>query len=150
MLRMNSKIAMLVVALILLVGVIPPAWAQTGFPALTATGTLTAASASCLTTNCVTLAVTAETGAVAWQLTGTFVATTQFEGSVDGTTWISMAVSPPNTAGLRVISTTAAGVWQANTAGLKTVRVRVSGYSSGSVVVTGRRSSVPAPFGVAQ
>ena len=146
--RNRAIFAVFAVALLLL-AVIPPAGAQVGFTPVVS-GTLTAASASCLATNCVVMPVYAETGSVAWQLSGTFVATTQFEGTVNGVTWISIAVTPPNTAGLRVISTTAAGIWQANTAGFQSVRVRVSGYSSGSVGVAGKRSTATAPFGVAQ
>jgi hypothetical protein len=97
------------------------------------TGSLTAASASCLAANCLSIPVFSDTSTVTFQLSGTWSATAQFEFSVDnGTTWTGLAVGPmPN--GQQVTSATANGVWQADAAGFTNVRVRVSAFSSGTV-----------------
>lgn len=97
------------------------------------TGNLTAASASCLASNCLSIPVFSDTSTVTFQLSGTWSATAQFEFSVDsGATWTALAVGPmPN--GQQVTSSTANGVWQADAAGFTNVRIRVSAFSSGTV-----------------
>lgn len=114
--------------------------------AQTVTGSLTAASASCLATNCVPFTIPnaqiGNTGAVGVQLTGTFSATVQFEGSVDGTNWAAISASPAST-GVQVTSATATGVWQVNIAGLLGFRVRCSTFGSGPVTVSIQASSSP-------
>jgi hypothetical protein len=115
----------------------------------TATGSLTATNSGCTATACVQIPVNALNGAVGVQITGTFVGTVSFEGSVDGVTWVGMAVVPLGTAGVRVLSATGTGVWQANVAGLTSMRARCSAYTSGTAVVTMRRSAGFVSFGVA-
>jgi len=109
--------------------------------------TLTAGSAtgSLAATGSVTLAINALASAAAWQLTGTFSGTVTFEGTVDGTTWVAVAVVPVG--GTRTLTTTAtaAGVWQMNVAGFASARARVSTYTSGTFVITGKRAAGPSP-----
>jgi hypothetical protein len=98
------------------------------------TGNLTAASASCLASNCLSIPVFSDTSTVTFQLSGTWSATVQFEFSVDnGVTWTALAVGPMPS-GQQVTSATANGVWQADAAGFTNVRTRVSAFSSGTVV----------------
>ena len=92
----------------------------------TATGSITAASASCTSTACVYLNAPQDTGAFSVQLSGSFVATLQFESSVDGTTW----VSTPGTA-----SAAAAGAWNFSLGAQRYFRVRASAFTSGPVTV---------------
>lgn len=70
------------------------------------------------------------------QITGTFTATVNFEGTIDGSNWsavegVSMAddASTPTTA-------TAAGLYRINTGGLLKFRARISNHSDGTVTVT--------------
>ena len=68
------------------------------------------------------------------QITGTFVATLAFEGSLDGTNWVSLFFKTPS--GDEASSATAAGIFTGSVAGLKHVRVKASAYTSGSAVIT--------------
>jgi hypothetical protein len=47
---------------------------------------------------------------IAIQLVGTFTATIQFEGSVDGANWAALSMTPIG-GGAAVTSATAAGIW---------------------------------------
>src|SRR5436305_1052268 len=69
--------------------------------AYTKTGAVTATSASCTATACVFMPVPSQTSAVGVQVTGTFVATLQFEASVDGVTFVGVAAVPPGTTASR-------------------------------------------------
>lgn len=93
-----------------------------------AAGNLTAASASCLSTNCVSLRFYNNTAAATITLSGTWSATVQFELSGDfGNTWVSASTA----------SSTSTGVTQFTPLGGYTnIRARVSSYVSGTVVVT--------------
>lgn len=71
-------------------------------------------------------------GAVALQLTGTWVATVSFEATLDGRTWVALNMVPTNSA-TAVSSATTTGVWISNIGGLEAVRARVSAYTSGTV-----------------
>lgn len=106
----------------------------------TASGSLTAAAQA------VTLAVNG-TSSTAIQVTGTFVATLQFEGTVDGTNWVSFYVTPNGTAAT-VTSATGTGVWQGKSGGFSSVRVRASAYTSGTAVVSIRAGQGTGNVGV--
>jgi len=92
-----------------------------------AAGNLTAASASCLSTNCVSLRFYPNTIYSTITLGGTFSATVQFEVSGDyGVTWVAASVA----------SSTSAGTTQFTIGGYTNIRARVSSFVSGTVVVT--------------
>jgi len=94
----------------------------------TAAGNLTAASASCLATNCTTLRFYPNTISATITLSGTWSATVQFEVSGDfGNTF----VAAPGTA-----SSTSNGSTQFGVGGYTNIRARVSAFTSGTVVVT--------------
>lgn len=115
-----------------------PARAQGGLvaPAGVYAGSLTASGTSCVAANCVSAPLPASlVGTVTVQLAGTFVATVQFEGSVDGTHFVAVN-AVPITGGAAVTSATGAGVWQVQAVGLAAVRARVSAYTSGTVTAT--------------
>jgi hypothetical protein len=85
---------------------------------------------------------------VAFQVTGTFVATVSFEGSVDGTNYVSLQTA--NVANGTVgTSTTATGVFVAACAGFYYVRAPVSGRSSGAITVIARALPVGAGLSLA-
>lgn len=97
---------------------------------------ITAQGSDCATTNaCASLTFAPSNGGVGIDVSGTFSATLQFEVSVDGTHWRSAAANPA-AGGAAVTSTTGAGGWQINVAGMVGVRVRCSSFSSGTAVVT--------------
>jgi hypothetical protein len=73
--------------------------------------------------------------ALGLQISGTFVATLQFEGTVNGIDWESLPVVVPEDSSV-VTSATAVGIWLANVAGLKAVRIRASAYTSGTINVS--------------
>jgi len=91
-------------------------------------------STSCPGTGCVTAGV-AGFGTVAVQLTGFGTATAEFEGSVDGTTFVSLNSTPIN-GSTAVTNATANGVWVAGAGGLRIVRVRLSAFTAGPIAVT--------------
>ena len=75
------------------------------------------------------------------QASGTFEATITFEAAVDGGNWI--AVQATNlTSGTAATTATAAGLYRITVAGLRVLRARISEYTSGSVIVVGRTSSL--------
>jgi hypothetical protein len=96
-------------------------------PDLTASGSLTS-------TTSVTLTLASQSQ-VAVQVTGTFSATLQFEGTVDGTNFFSVPAIVATT-GAVVTSATAVGQWLIPCAGYKQVRVRCSAFTSGTAVVS--------------
>ena len=74
-------------------------------------------------------------GAVGLQLTGTWVGTVSFEGSLDGGTFVAINLVPSNSA-TAATSATANGAWSGNCGGYSVVRARMSAYTSGTAVVT--------------
>jgi hypothetical protein len=92
-------------------------------------GAITGADTACSSISCVWISAPVNTGSASVQLSGTFVATVQFEGSVGGSVWTALA----STAG--PTSATAAGLFQFNLSGIRFVRVRSSAYTSGTIVV---------------
>jgi hypothetical protein len=74
-------------------------------------------------------------GTASVQLTGTWVATVQFEGTTDGTNWY--AVGGRGTAGGGVVtSATTNDNWNFGVAGQLQFRVRCSAFTSGTIVVS--------------
>lgn len=71
---------------------------------------------------------------LAIQVVGAMSATLAFEGTVDGRNWFALNATPTNS-NTAVTSTTAAGVWFANVAGLIAVRVRCSAWTSGTPTI---------------
>lgn len=86
-------------------------------------------------------------GTVAIQITGTFVATAQIEGSVDGgTTYV--AIQALRRGGSTPTSTlTAPDIVLVDGAGLTNIRVRLTAYSSGTVAVKTAASGAPSNSG---
>lgn len=74
-------------------------------------------------------------------LTGTFVATVTFEGSIDDSTWVSLFACK---VGDGTIATTASttGLYRIPCAGLKSVRARVTWTSGTSITAVGRVSGL--------
>lgn len=64
-------------------------------------------------------------------ITGTWVATLQFQGQAGDGTWYSISVSP-NTGGQCVTSTTTNGLWAFGCGGFTQVRMDCSAYTSGT------------------
>lgn len=78
-------------------------------------------------------------GTVGIQVTGTWAATLQFEGSIDGTTWVSITGRAYNSTTV-VTNVTGNGLWRFSPAGLQYIRVRCSAFTSGTAVVSIRTS----------
>lgn len=73
---------------------------------------------------------------VTLQVTGSFTATVNFEGTADGSTWVALKCVNVATDS-RVTTVTAAGLVQCNVQGLSSLRARISSWSLGSVTVQG-------------
>jgi hypothetical protein len=123
---------------VLLLAVVPAAAQNVAF---TKTGALTATNASCTATACVSMPVTSGSNAIGVQITGTFTGTVTFEGSVDGTNYVTTAVVPVGTTRTLTGTATAAGVWQWNVSGLTAIRARCTAFTSGTINVTINRSA---------
>lgn len=69
-------------------------------------------------------------------ITGTWVATILFEGTIDGANWVGVSAKASNGTAdaTRVITTAANGMWFIEAEGLKQVRVRCSAYTSGTII----------------
>lgn len=91
-------------------------------------------STTCPGTGCVLLSVSGA-GGVAVQVTGTFVGTLTFEGSIDGVNYVALGLLPiaDTTA---VTTTTTTGLWSGGVGGMAIVRVRMSAYTSGTATVS--------------
>lgn len=96
-------------------------------------------STTCPGTGCVQLQLTGQAGA-AIQIQGTYVATIEFEGSVDGQTFTSINMTPTAST-TPASSATANGIWLGGVGGLSAVRARLSAYTSGVVGINIRNSS---------
>lgn len=77
---------------------------------------------------------------LAFQVSGVFSATVNFEATVDGQNWVALPAANLAT-GAVVTTTAAAGVFTTSVAGLQQVRARVSGYVSGAVAAVGYATS---------
>lgn len=71
------------------------------------------------------------------QVTGTFVGTITWEGTIDETNWVAVRALNLNT-GAVATTATAAGLVQIPVAGLSQLRARVSAYTSGSITAVAR------------
>ena len=96
---------------------------------VTASGTITAAAQT------VPIAVTSGMSAAAAQITGVWVGTISFEGTVDGYTWVPVngvyaGASTPTT------SITANGVIMLTPAGLTSIRLNATAWTSGTATIT--------------
>jgi hypothetical protein len=95
-------------------------------------------SAAAATGNGNSLDVVGQAAAVI-ALTGTFVGTVTFEGTIDGSNWFSvMAVKLGD--GSIATTATATGMYRVSCAGLTSIRARVSAWTSGSITATARTS----------
>jgi hypothetical protein len=92
------------------------------------------ASGSLSSTTSVTLN-TSGYASVAAQLTGTWTATITFEGSLDGSTFTALNMTPTNSSSATTTATSN-GVWVGSVGGLRYMRARVSAYTSGTVAIT--------------
>lgn len=113
----------------LVVAVSPNNLLQTQGVDRTATGNITA--------NGQTVAVSGVgAGNVGVYISGTWVATLQFEGTIDGTNWFVMDAFPIGSSTASVQSTTANGQWRLVSGGSAQIRVRCSAFTSGTATVT--------------
>ncbi len=87
---------------------------------------------------------TAGMASVVFTVSGTFVATVDFEGTEDGTNWSSLSTSKLG-AGIVGVNTTAVGTYRASCNSLAQVRARVTWTSGTSVTVTAHASQFPQP-----
>lgn len=111
-----------------------PAGAQTQLPVTAATGSITAV-ASCPATGTINLGV-ANRASLALQVTGTWTATLELRGSVDGVTYTAVQFTPTDGSGSAATTATANGLWTASIGGLRYACLRASAYTSGTAVVT--------------
>lgn len=74
-----------------------------------------------------------------FDIRGTFVGTVVFEGTVDGTNYVSIPVINQATQAF-ITAPTTVGVFVGSVTGFRRIRVRVSAYTSGTVVATIRAS----------
>jgi hypothetical protein len=111
-------------------------------------GTITAASASCLVTNCVVFNLTNTTSSLLIDISGTWTGTIQLEFSTDSqVTW--KALSSINLVGFTsVTSTTSNGTFATTNPGYTHIRVRASAWSSGTGTVLFRGVANQSVIGV--
>ena len=71
------------------------------------------------------------------QVTGTFSADLAFTGSIDNTNYAALALVPiASTNRVGVTTGTTNGIWTGVIAGLRTVKIALSAYTSGTAVVS--------------
>ena len=69
------------------------------------------------------------------QISGTWTGTITFEGTVDGTNWVALPVTPI-AGGATVTTATGNGIWFVQNTGFAAVRARSSTFTSGNPVVS--------------
>jgi hypothetical protein len=106
--------------------------AQNVPPSRTSTAVLS--TTVCPGAGCVVLQA-AGWGTTSVQVTGTWVGTLSFEGSLDGVNYVALSAQPSSSS-TSVTTTAANGVWTVTTAGYGQVRVRFSAFTSGTAAVS--------------
>lgn len=108
----------------------------TNSPGVSTSGSISALNGA------VALALNGAGGAIL-DLRGPFVATVAFQGTVDGTNWISLAAIPATSgANVAAVSTaTAVGAWHVLTAGFTQIRAVATSFTSGTVMVSIRATA---------
>jgi hypothetical protein len=101
----------------------------------------TIASGSLTATGSVTTAALNGVDAAGVQVTGTWVGTLIFEGSVDGTNYFTMNGTTFASTGELFTGSAANGQWQIDIGGVQLFRVRCSAFTSGTIVITIRASA---------
>lgn len=79
-------------------------------------------------------------GSFSWltvQILGITTATVNFECSNDGTNYVALELESAGASATKATSTAANGIWRGMILGFKFVRMRISGWSSGTVSVFG-------------
>lgn len=78
---------------------------------------------------------------IAFDVTGTFVGTVTFEGTVDDSNWVAIGVLPQTSATTPVTTATTPGMFglPQYMAPLSQVRARVSAWTSGAITVKSRK-----------
>lgn len=92
-------------------------------------------STSCPGTGCASITVEGRTG-ISFILTGSWSATVVFEGSIDGTNFISLSAFDDTNDKWVASTTTTGSFWVEPLGGMNTFRTRVSAYTSGTVTGT--------------
>lgn len=85
-----------------------------------------------------------EYGTAVIQVTGTFVGTIAFEGTLDGSNWHAISATQIGSGTIATTATTT-GIYRLSVSGLASVRARISSYTSGSITAIGRTTN--SPFG---
>lgn len=130
-----KKIFLILLFPIALFGQTPPQFGN-AIGAANTTATVVLQNAVAATGNGTSLTVTGY-GSAVLAVSGTFVATINFEASVDaGATWISILATNLGASNI-VTSTTTTGTFRLNTTGMDLVRARVTWTSGTSVTVRG-------------
>lgn len=80
---------------------------------------------------------TAGQGTIGIQITGTWVGTITFQGTVDNTNYVTISVTPSSSS-TTVTTATANGVWTTAVAGLTQVRIVFTAWTSGTATIIGR------------
>lgn len=123
--------------LILVIALSVSAYAQR----ITVSGSFDDDSASCAAAgDCVVLGLPGNVSSTAVQVSGTFVGTVAFEGTLDGTNWVDVT-GYPLPSGVGATTATAGGLWQFNTSGMTQFRVRPSAFTNGPIDVMVSASS---------
>jgi hypothetical protein len=78
-------------------------------------------------------------GVVSIQVSGTFVGTVTFEGTVDNESWFVVQAKNKGTATTGTTAT-AAGIYDIDVTGLQFVRARISAYTSGTITAKAKCS----------
>lgn len=79
---------------------------------------------------------------VTFDITGTFVATVSFEGTIDGTNWVAVAARSAAALDTATVVTTATavGAFVIDATVFQAVRARCSAFTSGTAVVKSRKA----------
>lgn len=74
-------------------------------------------------------------GTVTYQLTGTFTATIEWQGTIDGTNFVAIQATNLNS-GTAATTATAAGLYRIDATGLRLVRGTTTAYTSGTATLS--------------
>ena len=111
-------------------------YAQTVTANLSVVDSASCANAATTAKSTLTAPLSSLSGSAVIQLFGTFTATVYFQGTADGSDWVSVNALPVSGTQTAVTSATAAGAWRVNVSGLLFISACIEEYTSGTSVTT--------------
>ncbi len=100
---------------------------------------INAADSACATQNTCAVFAPGNSASLTFGITGTFSGTLTFQGTIDGTTWVTLQVTNLASGATPVTTATSTGQFALSNTGLVSVRVAGTSWTSGTAVINATR-----------